>query len=652
MHKIFLGLVSAIVATAQSAVLPAVATSPAVMPPADNLVVKNVPSPPISLIEKVEKYTEFRNAHMGSWHPKKREMLIETRFADTVQVHYLQQPGGARRQLTFYKDTASSGSFQPTDGRYFVFDKDQGGNEFFQKYSYDMNSKNVTLLTDGKSRNTSGIWSTGGNRYAYGSTRRNGADVDLWVMDPGDKSSDRMVTQLEGGGWDPQDWSPDDSKIVLLESVSVNEGYVWIVDAKTGEKTVLTDRKSKEKIAYNSARFAKDGKGVYVTTDKDSEFLRLAYIDLATKKHTYLTDKIQWDVDEFALSDDGQTLALSVNEEGYGVLHLISTKTGKELTVPKLPSGQLSGLRWHKDNRDLGFNLETSRSPSDVYSLDTVSGKVDRWTNSETGFLNTEEFTEPKLIRWNSFDGKQISAFMYQPPKRFSGKRPVMINIHGGPESQWRPWFLDRQNYWMNELGIAMICPNVRGSTGYGKTFSQLDNGFKREDTYKDIAALLDWIKQQKDLDGDRIMVLGGSYGGHMTLATATNYSDKIRCALDNVGFSNIVTFLEHTEAYRRDLRRVEYGDERDPEMRKFLEKTAPLNKAANIKKPLYIVQGKNDPRVPASEAEQMVQALVKTGTPVWFLMADDEGHGFRKKKNRDYLFYTTVEFVDNFLLN
>jgi dipeptidyl aminopeptidase/acylaminoacyl peptidase len=642
MHKLIMVLATAFATT-----------SSAVLPPADNLVVRDVPSPPLSLVDKVEKYTEFRFAHMSGWHPTKREMLVETRFADVVQIHQVSQPGGARRQMTFFKDTAVGGSYQPTQGKYFIFDKDKGGDEFFQKYSYNLETKDVVLLTDGKSRNTGGVWSTAGDRYAYGSTRRNGADVDVWVMNPEDPKSNRMVVQLEGGGWDPQDWSPDDKQMLLLEQLSVNEGYIWLVDVEKGTKIALTDRKSPTKIAYNSARFSKDGKGVYVTTDKDSEFLRLAYIDLATKKYTYLTDHIKWDVDEFALSYDGKKIAMSVNEEGLGVLHLMSTSDFKELKIPKLPVGQLTGLRWHKNNRDLGFDMETSRSPSDVHSLDTATGELQRWTFSETGFLNTENFSDPKLIKWKSFDGREISAFMYKPdPKKFSGKRPVMINIHGGPESQFRPWFLDRGNFWMNELGIVQICPNVRGSTGYGKTFSLLDNGFKREDSYKDISALLDWIKSQPDLDGERIMVMGGSYGGHMTLATSVLYTDKIRCALDNVGFSNIVTFLEHTEAYRRDLRRVEYGDERDPEMRKFLEKTAPLNHAAEIKKPLYIVQGKNDPRVPASEAEQMFDALKKTGTPVWFLMADDEGHGFKKKKNRDYLFYTTVEFVEKFLLN
>jgi dipeptidyl aminopeptidase/acylaminoacyl peptidase len=227
----------------------------------------------------------------------------------------------------------------------------------------------------------------------------------------------------------------------------------------------------------------------------------------------------------------------------------------------------------------------------------------------------------------------------------------VIVNIHGGPEAQFRPGFAGRQNYLINELGCAMIFPNVRGSAGYGKTYVKLDNGFRREDSYKDIAALFDWIKTQPQLAADRIMVTGGSYGGHMTLAVATYYADRIRCALDVVGMSNLRTFLEHTESYRRDLRRVEYGDERDPKMREFMERTAPLNNAQKITKPLFVVSGANDPRVPKTEADQIVDTLKKQGTPAWYLLAKDEGHGFAKKKNADFQFYATVQFIREYLL-
>jgi dipeptidyl aminopeptidase/acylaminoacyl peptidase len=293
----------------------------------------------------------------------------------------------------------------------------------------------------------------------------------------------------------------------------------------------------------------------------------------------------------------------------------------------------------------------SARSTADVYSLNIRTNKVERWTESETGGLNTANFSDAKLVRWKSFDGRTISGFLYPPPAKFKGKRPVIIDIHGGPEAQFRPSFLGRYNYYLNELGVALLFPNVRGSTGYGKTFLTLDNDYKREDSVKDILALLDWIATQPDLDKDRILVTGGSYGGYMSLAVAMKYSDRIRAAIDIVGISNFVTFLENTESYWRDLRRVEYGDERDPKMREFLLKISPVNNASSIKKPLFVIHGKNDPRVPLKEAEQIVATVRKNNVPVWYLMAKDEGHGFSKKKNIDYQFYATVMFVKEFLL-
>jgi len=618
--------------------------------PNENLVVEGIPKIPASLAETVERYTNFRGASLGSWDPVKREMLISTRFADTAQIHLVKMPGGARTQLTFYPDSVSSAQFSPVSGNSFVFSKDIGGNEFFQVYRFDNASGDVTLLTDGKSRNVAPVWSYDGQKLAYGSTRRNGNDVDLYVVEPANSKSDRMLTQLQGGGWEPLDWSPDNRKILVREEISANESYLWIVDASSGEKTLITP-KGGVKIAYRGGQFSKDGKGIYVTTDKDSEFQRLAYVDPASKQHNYLSSHISWDVDEFDLSYDGRTIAFVTNEDGFGVLHLLDTKTAKEKPVPDLPKGIASGVRWHKNNRDLGFNITSARSTSDVYSLDVQTGKVDRWTYSETGGLNTANFSEPQLIHWKSWDGREISGFLYRPPAKFTGKRPVIVNIHGGPEGQFRPGFLGRNNYYLNELGLAMIFPNVRGSTGYGKTFLTMDNGLLREGSYKDINFLLDWIQTQSDLDANRVLVTGGSYGGFMTLAVATNYNNRICCSVDVVGPSNLVTFLEHTSGYRQDLRRVEYGDERDPKMRDFLERIAPFNKTKNITKPLFVIAGKNDPRVPPSESEQMVSTVRQNGTPVWWLEAKDEGHGFRKKKNQDYQFYATVMFVKEYLL-
>jgi dipeptidyl aminopeptidase/acylaminoacyl peptidase len=618
--------------------------------PGENLVVDGVPKIPASLAETIGRYTENREAFQTDWHPMRREMLIGTRFGNTYQAHIVKMPEGARHQLTFFPEPVYGGLFHPKGGDYFVYQKDVGGGEWYQFFRYDLATGSSAMLTDGKSRNTSPRWSSGGDQIAYVSTRRNNQDTDLWVMNPSDPKTDHMLTQLIGGGWEPQDWSPDDKKILLMEGISVNETYLWLVDTTTGEKTELTPRKTEVQIAYASARFGKDGKGVYVTTDKDSEFQRLAYIDLATKKTKILTPGLSWDVDEFQQSWDGKWIAYLSNEDGVSKLHVLEAATDTERPVPKLPVGLMGGLIWHRNNRDLGFGLTTPKETGDCYSLDVNSGKVERWTTSETA-VNTSGLRDAELVRWKTFDGRTISGFLYRPPVKFTGKRPVLIEIHGGPEGQWRPGFLGSFTYYLNELGIAILEPNVRGSTGYGKAFTKLDNGFLREGSYKDINALLDWVATQPNLDADRIAVTGGSYGGHMTLAVSTFYSDRIRCSIDVVGPSNLATFLEDTEAYRRDLRRVEYGDERDPKMREFLEKIAPMNNVEKIKKPMMVVAGKNDPRVPLSESDQIVAALKKQGTPVWYVMAKDEGHGFQKKANQDFQFYATVEFLQEYLL-
>ncbi len=644
-HKATLFLFLLLVATQQP-------TFAGDLTPAENLIVDGIPTIPSAIVDGVGRYTEFRSATFSGWHPKKLEMLISTRFGDVPQIHLVKMPGGARTQLTFFPERVTGASFQPKHGEYFVFQKDIGGGEWFQNFRYDVASGNVTLLTDGKSRNSLGAWSHGGDRMAYGSTRRNGKDIDFYIINPLDPNSNKMLAQLDKGeAWSAIDWSPDDKWILAEEGISANESYLWLFDATTGEKTLVTPKEGNEPVAYGQSMFSKDGKGLYVTTDRENEFLRLAYIDLATKKHTYLTSHIKWDVSSFDLSPDGKRIVFVTNEDGMSVVHLMNVATGKEEKLQKLPVGVIGGIRWHEDGRHIGFSMSAARSSQDVYSLDIKMPKLERWTFSETGGLNVDNFAEPELIEWKSFDDKMISGFLHRPPKSFTGKRPVVVNIHGGPEAQARPGFQGRNNYYVNELGVAIIFPNIRGSSGYGKTFLKLDNGFKREDSYKDIEALLDWIKQQPDLDGDRIMITGGSYGGHMTFAIATYYNDKVRCSLPVVGISNLVTFLERTEAYRRDLRRVEYGDERDSTMRVFLNKIAPLNNAGKIRKPMFVVQGKNDPRVPVSEADQMVATLKKNNTPVWYLLAKDEGHGFAKKKNQDYQMYATVMFVKEYLL-
>ena len=640
------------------------ADAPKTISPPENLVLDGIPSIPVDLPEQIGRYTEFRAASFQDWDPTRREMLILTRFADTNQVHRVAQPGGARTQLTFFPDRVESATTQPTVGHYFVFSKGSGGNEFNQNYRYNFADGIITLLTDGRSKNSEPVWSNKGDRVAYTSTRRNGTDTDIYVESPTDLKSDKMLAEVKGGGWDIQDWSPDDKQLLVIEEISINESYLWLFDTESGERKELTPRPGEggEKVSYSRARFAKDGKGIFVTTDRDSEFQRLVYVDLANGKHTSIIPEAKWDVDDWDLSADGTRIAYVFNEKGRSIPHVASVgmKNGIISAIseadpvfePPQPAAVITGLHWHKHDNIFAFDLASARSPSDVYTWSLDAPKVTRWTESETGGISASQFVDPKLVTWKSFDGREISGFLYLPdPQKFPGPRPAVVNIHGGPEAQFRPGFLGRNNYIINELGCAMIFPNVRGSEGYGKRFLKLDNGFKREDSYKDIAALFDWIKTQPQLAADRVMVTGGSYGGHMTLAVATYYADRIRCALDVVGISNLRTFLERTESYRRDLRRVEYGDERDPKMREFMERTAPVNNAQKITKPLFVVAGANDPRVPKSEADQIVSTLKKQGTPVWYLVGKDEGHGFAKKKNADFQFYATVAFIREYLL-
>ncbi|MBL9100307.1 MAG: alpha/beta fold hydrolase [Myxococcales bacterium] len=621
------------------------------LPLPDSLVADGVPPVPKSIAEAVGAYAEARNAPALSWHPREPWLLITTRFADTQQLHEVRGPGLDRRQLTFFKDKVTYASWPPAgDGGFLVYSKDIGGNEFAQNWRLDRATGQSTLLTDGASKNTLGAWTNAGDRMAYTSTRRNRKDTDLYVVDPRDPKTDKKVADVEGS-WNVLDWSPDDRTLLVQQYVSVNESFLWTFDATTGERAQLTE-KTTPPTSWSGGAFTADGRGVISTSDANGEWKQLVRLDLTTRKAEALTDPINWDIDEFAVSHDRKRLAAIANEDGFSRLHLYELPGKRPRPLRgDLPAGVIDDLVWHPDGSKLAFTVSSARSPADAHVLDTRTATITRWVDSEVGGLDPGAFAEPKIVRWRSFDEREIPGLYYAPPKKFAGKRPVVIIIHGGPEGQSRAGFITRNNYFLDELGVALIYPNVRGSTGYGKTYVTLDNADRREDSVKDIGALLDWIAAQPDLDADRVMVMGGSYGGYMTLAASVHYADRIRCAVDIVGISNFVTFLENTEAYRRDLRRAEYGDERDPTMRAHLQAISPLTGADKIKKPLFVIQGRNDPRVPASEAEQIVATLKRTGTPVWYLEGKDEGHGFAKKRNQDYQMYATILFMRTFLL-
>ncbi len=575
--------------------------------PGDNMMLEHVPPIPASVAEATGRYGEYRYAQFDGWNPQRREMIVSTRFANTLQLHLVTHPDGARKQLTFFPDRVSGASFEPVGGDSLVFSKDIGGSEWYQLYRLDISSGDVTLLTDGHSRNGDVVFEHSGSRIAYTSTRRDNQDTDLYLMNIHQPKTDHMLAALRGGGWGPLDFSRDGKELLVEEFLSINQSNLYIVNVGSGEKRQITAAQTPgHEVFYNQAAFTPDGKGLFATTDLDSDFQRLAYFDLATMTPHYLTTGIPWDVEAFTLSEDGRTLAFFTNENGPSKLYLLDTAKGTLRAVANVPTGIIDAMSFHRNSRDLGFSLHSAQSPGDAYSVDVTTGRVERWTYSETGGLNAGNFRDPSLVTWKSFDGRAISGLLYSPdPTKFPGKRPVIVDIHGGPEGQSRPTFMGRNNYLLNELGVAIVLPNVRGSMGYGKEFTKLDNGMHRDDTYKDIGALLDWIATQPALDAGRIMIFGGSYGGHMTWATAAYYNDKIRCAMPIVGMSNLVTFLEHTEAYRRDLRRVEYGDERDPATRTYLERIAPMNHLDAMHKPIFAVVGRNDPRVPWSESRR-----------------------------------------------
>jgi len=623
-----------------------------------NLMLEDIPDIPDSITERMNQYQNVRSAGFLDWDPTWSGMLISTRFAETSQIHYIARPGGARQQITFFREPVSGGAFYPKkDKRIFLFTMDVGGGEFYQIYSFDMSTGKYRMLTDGKSRNTGGLWSHSGKWFAFSSTKRNGKDADIYLMDANDPGGAKMLLEVNGT-WSATDWSPDDSKLLVEQYISVNESYVYVVDVATGSKEQVNPMKEK-KIGYGSALWSKDGKGIYYTSDENSEFQQLIYLDWTTKTKTTLTTNINWDVSEFALSPDGKWIAFVVNEGGISKLHLMDAKAGKEATIQSVPQsgiGFIGGLKFNPASTMLAMTINAPQTPGDIYTLDIKSKKFERWTFSEVGGLNTDNFAIPELIEYPTFDqakGKprMIPAFYYKPKVKGDKPFPVIIDIHGGPEGQARPTFSSITQYWVNEMGCAVLFPNVRGSAGYGKTYVQLDNGFKREESVKDIGKLLDWIATRPELDKERVAVYGGSYGGYMVLSSMFNFNDRLKCGVDVVGISNFVTFLESTQEYRRDLRRAEYGDERDPKMREYLNAISPTTNAHKITRPLFVAQGLNDPRVPVTEAEQIVKTVRRNGATVWYMLAKDEGHGFQKKTNRDYFTNAMTLFFEKYLL-
>ena len=624
-----------------------------------NLVMEDVPAIPAAIVDSLNRYQNVRSAGFRGWTEDGAGIYVTTRFGDLNQIHRVDMPGGARTQLTFFKEPVYGVSRRP-GGSSLVFTRDSGGSEFSQIFLMDPASGRATMLTDGESRNSAVVWDRQGRRIAYQSTRRNGASNDIWVMDPAEPDAARVVLESpDGTWWSPAEFSAGGTRLLASNYVSITDARVHLVDLDSGAVTRLAG--GSDKPSYNvPIGFDDENDGIWLITDQGGEFAQLAWQPAdAEASPEIVTAAIPWNVSSAAISHDRRRLAFIVNEGGMSKLYLLDARTRQYRKVEGLPVGLAGSLEFSPDDNRLGLTLNTPRTPSDSFSLALGSDPLDhggltRWTKSEVGGLDASSFITPELIHFPTFDEvdgapRRIPAWVYRPAG--SGPFPVVISIHGGPESQARPSFSSTYQLWLRELGVAVVVPNVRGSSGYGKTYVGLDNGFRREDSVRDIGALLDWIDASPDLDSDRVAVFGGSYGGYMVLASAVHYSDRLKAAVDIVGISSFVTFLENTEDYRRDLRRVEYGDERDPEMRAHLERISPLNNVEKIGIPMFVVQGENDPRVPVTEAEQIVRALRDQGHKVWYMNALNEGHGYRRKENRDIYQQATVLFFQEHLL-
>ncbi len=630
-----------------------------------NLVLEDVPEIPAQLVADLRQYQNVRAAGHLDWTLDGKSMFISTRFGEVSQIHRVDEPGGARHQLTFFEEPVRSTRRRPEHSE-LLFSRDTGGSEFYQLYLFDPETGKSTLITDGKSRNGSARWDRKGKRLAYQSTQRNGQANDIWLKSFNDKPDQILLEAPDGTSWSPSGFSENQPLLIVQNYISAVKSRVFLLNLETKELSLFAGEEEDPGRNVGAAFDSKE-EGLFFLTDAKSDFLQLAHRKLTKdgengSEPTIITKDILWDVRSYALTKDRSRGAFVTNEDGLSRLYLFDPNTFEYKAIEGLPVGLLGGLNFSPDGARLAMILNTPQTPSDVFVMDLgkrplEGGKLTRWTHSEVGGLDTSTFSEPELVRYPTFDkvdGKPrtIPAFVYKPKPKVHGKgpHPVVISIHGGPEGQSRPSFSSRTQLWIDQLGAAVIKPNVRGSSGYGADFLNLDNGFKREDSVKDIGALLDWIATQPDLDQNRVAVTGGSYGGYMVLACGVHYSDRLKAAVDVVGISNFVTFLENTQGYRRDLRRVEYGDERDPKMRAHLQKISPLTNAEKIRVPLFVVQGQNDPRVPVTEAEQVVKAVRAQGQKVWYMNALNEGHGYRKKENADVYSQAVVLFLKTHL--
>ncbi len=620
---------------------PAPGPGPAAAKPAA-IETSGVPEVPAALAERLHRYQELRGAAFVDWAPDGKSLLVSARAGNLAQIHRVPAPLAPLEQVSDEREPVAGGRYLP-DGS-ILFSMARGGDENAQLFRLDPRTRAATMVSDGKGRVVAGPLSRRSDRLVAGINAPGARETDLFLLDPAGRAAPERILETKGASWHAADWSFDDSKLLLERYVSANESYLHVMDVATRTLTAIPVPGG-VKARHSAVAFAGDGRSIYCASDATGEFAVLARVDLATMQYEWLTADLPWDVTSIDVSPDGRRVAFEINEDGASRLFVI--EDGKRRALD-LPLGLVGGYEWSPDSTRLALTLMRADRPAEVHVLE--GGALVRWTAAELAGFDPATFVRPERISWKSFDGLAIPGYLYRPKR--PGRVPVVVSLHGGPEGQFQPSFGGITQFLCEELGVAVIGPNVRGSTGYGKTFTALDNAEKREDSVKDVGALLDWIAARPDLDASRVAVMGGSYGGYLVLACLVHYPERIRAGVDVVGIANFRTFLKNTSAYRQDLRRVEYGDERDPAMQAVFDRISPANRADRIRSALLVVHGKNDPRVPYSEAVQIADKVRANGGRVWTVYAANEGHGFARKENRDYLNGVSALFLQEFLRN
>jgi dipeptidyl aminopeptidase/acylaminoacyl peptidase len=590
----------------------------------------------------LERYLNVRSATGATLGPD-GQVAFRMNTTGTFQVWTVDEPGGWPEQRTFYEDSVSFASHSPERPE-LIFGKDEGGNERIQLFRLDEDGV-VTALTDRPgAKHRWGGWSHDGERFAFASNRRDESVFDIYVQD---RDSTEAELVYEGDGWlSVGGWSPGDDKLLVSEAHSNFDQDVYVLDLATGALDHLTPHEGD--VRYGSAQWAPDGEGVYLVTDDGADLQWLARLDLDGSLAEVRADD-EWNVDGVSVDTDTGRLAYSRNVDGYTdmtVGELTGPTTVEEFPTPDLPGGLAGGVSWGPEADEFAVTVTGRRVNANVFLVETETGEATRWTHASTAGIPESSFVTPDLIHFETFDGREIPAFFSLPRDVDSTADgvPVIVDIHGGPESQRRPSFSGLTQYFLSR-GYAVFEPNVRGSTGYGTEYMRLDDVENRMDSVRDLRAGVDWLHDHPAVDPDRLVAMGGSYGGFMILAALTEYPDLWAAGVDVVGIANFVTFLENTGPWRRALREAEYGSLEED--REFLESISPINNADRIAAPLFVIHGENDPRVPVGEAEQIAEEAREQEVPVETLVFEDEGHGISKRENRIEAYTSVVAFLD-----